>query len=253
MERLSHKRRALEWRARRALERQLDYQRAKSLAAKGHEQEFVAAMKSQANYVRSLLETARPLTADTRVLEVGSGAHGLIFYFGSRCIGVDPLAADYVSLFPWQELVPLVAANGEQLPFKDGAFEIVLCDNVVDHAKDPAKIVSEITRVLAPPGLLYFTVNFHHPIYTAAASLHSAWNAAGLHFEIAPFADHTVHLTRNAARRLFENLPLQLLMENCDIAEVKRAARDERPRHLGDLLKRVFFKNAVYEIVAVRR
>src|SRR5688500_20394945 len=40
------------------------------------------------------LPILRPLERDGRVLEVGSGAHGLIFYFGAeRGVGLDPLAA----------------------------------------------------------------------------------------------------------------------------------------------------------------
>lgn len=41
----------------------------------------------------SRLETVRSLGPETRVLEVGSGSHGLVFYFGCRrAAGLDPLA-----------------------------------------------------------------------------------------------------------------------------------------------------------------
>ncbi|HYH84096.1 MAG TPA: class I SAM-dependent methyltransferase [Pyrinomonadaceae bacterium] len=245
---------ALHRRARRALERQLAYQRAKARRVAGHEDEYVAAMQSRSARVRARLEDVRPIERDARVLEVGSGAHGLVFYFGAeRGAGVDPLAADYATLFPaWQRRAQTFAARGEQLPFADATFDVVLCDNVVDHAESPARIVSEIARVLAPGGLLYFTVNFHHPVYSVAARLHSAWNAAGLKLEIGPFADHTVHLTHEGARRLFDRLPLRVLSERDNRAEAKAAALLRPPRHAGDRLKRVFFKNALYEVVAVR-
>jgi SAM-dependent methyltransferase len=245
---------ALQRRARRALERQLAYQQAKAQRAAGHEDEYVAAMQSRSARVRARLEDVRPIEQNARVLEVGSGAHGLIFYFGTeRGAGVDPLAADYAALFPaWQRRAQTFAARGELLPFADATFDVVLCDNVVDHAESPARIVSEIARVLAPGGLLYFTVNFHHPIYGVAARMHSAWNAAGLQLEIGPFADHTVHLTRGGAQSLFDGLPLRVLSERDNRAEAKAAARERPPRHAGDRLKRVFFKNALYEVVAVR-
>jgi SAM-dependent methyltransferase len=129
---------------------------------------------------------------------------------------------------------------------------VVLCDNVVDHAEDPARIVRELARVLVAGGLLYFTVNFHHPVYSVAARLHSAWNAAGLRFEVGPFADHTVHLTLPAARSLFDGLPLRVIEESANAADATRAARLRPPRHAGDRLKRLFFKNALYELVAER-
>lgn len=211
-------------------------------------------MLARSTHARALLERVRPIAPDARVLEVGSGAHGLIFYFGTtRGVGVDPLAVHYASLFPaWQRRARTLAAHGEALPFADATFDVVLCDNVVDHAENPARIVSELARVLAPGGLLYFTVNVHHPIYAAAAALHSAWNTAGLRYEIGPFADHTVHLTLEAARRLFDRLPLRILSETDSIEETKTSARRARSRHAGDRLKKLFFKNALYETIAVR-
>jgi SAM-dependent methyltransferase len=241
-------------RARRALERQLAYQRAKSAHAAAHEDEYVAAMRVRSARVRARLEAFRPIDADARVLEVGSGAHGLVFYFGTtRGVGCDPLACDYAALFPaWQRRAQTVAAAGERLPFSDSSFDVVLCDNVVDHAEGPARIAREMARVLAPGGLLYFTVNFHHAVYNAAARLHAAWNAAGLRYEIGPFADHTVHLTLAGARGLFKGLPLSVLSESHDEDRARSIARRAPPRHAGDRLKRLFFKNALYELIAER-
>lgn len=241
-------------RARRALERQLAYQRAKAAHAAGREGEYVEAMRARSAHVRARLEEVRPVGSDARVLEVGSGAHGLVFYFGARrAVGVDPLACDYAALFPaWQRRAQTIAAAGERLPFADSSFDLALCDNVVDHAEDPARIVRELARVVAPGGLVYFTVNFHHAVYHAAARMHAAWNAAGLRYEIAPFADHTVHLTLEGARRLFRDLPLRVLQERHNEQDAKALARRRPPRHAGDRLKRLFFKNALYELIAER-
>jgi len=220
----------------------------------GREPELMRAMAAASLNVRGLLESVRPVGARARVLEVGSGAHGLIFFFGGAdCVGVDPLAAEYASLFPaWQRRATTVAAYGEALPFADASFDVVLSDNVVDHAERPAEIVRELARVLAPGGLLYFTVNVHHPVYSLAAALHAGWNSLGLNFEIGPFADHTVHLTPAAARSLFDGLPLRVVSESDNVAEERLRARRATARHAGDLLKRVFFKNALLEVVAVR-
>lgn len=239
-------------RAQRALDRQLDYQRDKAGRLHGHEAEKMAAMAVRSKMIRDRIHAVHPIADDARVIEVGSGAHGLIFYFGTTDgVGVDPLADHYAALFPaWQDRARTIAAYGEKLPFPDQWFDVVLCDNVVDHAEDPRRIVEELARVLKPGGLLYFTVNIHHPFYHAAASAHAGWRALGIGFEITPFADHTVHLTLAAARRLFDGLPLETLVARNNIAETKGGARPAR--HVGDRLKRLFFKNAVFELMAVK-
>jgi ubiquinone/menaquinone biosynthesis C-methylase UbiE len=241
-------------RAQRALTRQLVYQEKKAAKVRGHEPDIVLGMKRSSSRVRARIERHHAINPDARVLEVGSGAHGLIFFFeADHKIGVDPLAQSYVNLFPkWQREAATVAAAGESLPFTDNSFDIVLCDNVVDHAESPSRIVAEIARVLKPSGLLYFTVNIHHPIYSLASHLHALWNALGIRYEVGPFADHTVHLTLSKAKRLFGNLPLRMLQETSNVNESKSIAKERAPRHAGDRLKRIFFKNALYEVVALK-
>jgi len=238
--------------AERALERQLYFQQRKAKLVAGREAELISGMQRSSKRVRDLLESFKPINDSSRVIEVGSGAHGLIFYFGARTgIGVDPLAVSYGALFPqWQKRATTVAAFGEQLPFADESFDLVICDNVVDHAESPATIVKELVRILRSGGLLYFTVNVHHTIYSVAAQTHATWRAVGVPLEIGPFADHTTHLTPSAAKRMFDDLPLRWLSEKHGIAEAKEKARKLPPRHLGDRLKRLFYKNALFEIVA---
>jgi SAM-dependent methyltransferase len=189
-----------------------------------------------------------------RLLEVGSGAHGHVFFLGvDGAIGIDPLAEEYRELFPaWQSRARTVSAYGEALPFDDASFDVVISDNVVDHAESPGRIAREIARVLSPGGVLYFTVHVHHPIYGAASRLHGLWQAIGVPVEIGPFADHTVHLTLREARALFAGLGLRVVEEEAGIAAARAEARLAPARHAGDRLKRIFFKNAVYRLVAVR-
>jgi predicted Zn-dependent peptidase len=71
-------------------------------------------------------------------------------------------------------------------------------------------------------------------------------------YEVGPFADHTTHLTLDAAERLFQDLPLEILSAKNNVAEARARARTQPPRHVGDRLKRVFFKNALYEVIARR-
>jgi ubiquinone/menaquinone biosynthesis C-methylase UbiE len=204
--------------------------------------------------IRHRLDEQRPITETTKILEVGSGAHGLVFGFAaSLAIGIDPLAVSYKKLFPkLQQNARVVAAIGEQLPFDDEAFDIVMSDNVIDHAEKPLVIVDELVRVLQPGGLLYFTVNIHHPIYDLASRLHGVWNAAGLKVELSAFADHTVHFTEACLREVFGRLPLRIIEQNSTVAETRAAQRSTPVRSIDSLIKKAFFKNALFEVIAIK-
>jgi SAM-dependent methyltransferase len=238
----------------RALERQLEYQEKKAFnLADSQEISRNIFLRSQA--IRQKLEKIKPVTSEDKILEVGSGAHGLIFGFGGGFgVGVDPLAVDYKRLFPkWQDNAHTIAAIGEELPFGDDSFDIVLSDNVIDHAERPTKIVEELIRVLKPGGLLYFTVNIHHPVYDLISRAHGAWNSLGLRLELSAFADHTVHFTWSQISEVFARQPLNVIEQVTTVAETKAAQRAAKAVNPDVLLKKLFFKNALFEVIAVRR
>jgi len=58
-----------------------------------------------------------------------------------------------------------VAANAELLPFPTGIFERVECDAVLEHVRDPVKVMDEIHRVLAPGGYAHIVTPFCHPFH----------------------------------------------------------------------------------------
>ena len=241
-------------RGRRALERQLEYQQHKAASMAGSEDDFVRQNFLRSQYVRRKLEQVRPIVASDTFLEVGSGAHGLVFGLGVKnAIGIDPLAADYKRLFPkHQQLAKTAVAIGEQLPFEDGAFDVVLSDNVIDHATRPLDIVDEIVRVTKPGGLIYFTVNVHHLLYDLVSRAHGLWNAAGIHLELSAFADHTIHLTTNQIEEKFAALPLEIIEQTSSVAETRATQRSLPLTTPDNLLKRFFFKNALFELLAVK-
>jgi SAM-dependent methyltransferase len=58
-----------------------------------------------------------------------------------------------------------VAADAERLPFADGLFQRVECDAVLEHVRDPLRVMSEIRRVLAPGGYAHLVTPFCHPFH----------------------------------------------------------------------------------------
>lgn len=239
-------------RGRRALARQLDYQREKAASNDISEDEMARFQFLRSQMIRKRLEAIKPISVKDRVLEVGSGTGGLIFGFGNNLrVGIDPLAAHYKQLYPkLQSIACTVAAFGEELPFADASFDIVLSDNVIDHGTWPFAIIDEMIRVLRPGGLLFFTVNIHHPIYHFASVAHGAWNALGLKVELSAFADHTVHLTEKRVADYFAHQPLKIIKQDSSIARARETG--QRANSQESLLKKVIFKNGIFEILAER-
>ena len=103
--------------------------------------------------------------AGRRVLEVGCGAGVDLARFargGAAVTGVD-IASSAIDLaranFEQQGLRgELHVANGEQLPFPDGSFDLVYAHGVVQYTSDPRRLVEECRRVLAPGGEAIFQV-----------------------------------------------------------------------------------------------
>ena len=98
--------------------------------------------------VRSFGETLAP---GARVLDAGSGEGQYRHHF-SRCrytgadLGVGDREWDYSGLD--------VIADLSQLPFREAAFEAALNIVVLEHTREPGRVLAEIARVLKPGGQL---------------------------------------------------------------------------------------------------
>jgi SAM-dependent methyltransferase len=57
------------------------------------------------------------------------------------------------------------AADAHQLRFPSNTFQRVECDAVLEHVRDPAQVMREIVRVLAPGGYVHLVTPFCHPFH----------------------------------------------------------------------------------------
>jgi SAM-dependent methyltransferase len=58
-----------------------------------------------------------------------------------------------------------IATDAEALPFPCGVFQRIECDAVLEHVRDPERVMCEMRRVLAPGGYLHIVTPFCHPFH----------------------------------------------------------------------------------------
>lgn len=98
-----------------------------------------------------------PLCHEATVLEVGAGeGYGadLIASVAARTVTLDYDAATARHLRAAYPRLAAVRGNAVQLPFAAGAFDVVVCLQVIEHLWDQPALVAECARVLTPDGLL---------------------------------------------------------------------------------------------------
>lgn len=84
-----------------------------------------------------------------RALDIGCGLRPYARYLEARrCVGIDILA----------EVQPDIRAYCDQLPFKDGSFDSVICTEVLEHVAQPRSCLAGINKVLKKGGFVYITV-----------------------------------------------------------------------------------------------
>jgi dolichol-phosphate mannosyltransferase len=93
----------------------------------------------------------------------------------------------------------LVQADGLRLPFPDGAFECVICSEVIEHVPDEdGRLIDELTRVLQPGGTLVIGT----PDYGTRAWILLEW----LYRRLAPGAYGDQHVTQYTSKTLTDAL-----------------------------------------------
>jgi ubiquinone biosynthesis O-methyltransferase len=98
-----------------------------------------------------------------RVLDLGCGGGFMaeaLARRGALVVGVDPSAPAIAVARRHAAAAGLAidyrVGTGEAIPLADGAVDIVVCVDVLEHVEDLARVVGEVARVLAPGGLFLF-------------------------------------------------------------------------------------------------
>jgi 2-polyprenyl-6-hydroxyphenyl methylase/3-demethylubiquinone-9 3-methyltransferase len=96
-----------------------------------------------------------------------------IAHKGARVTGIDPAQDAIEAAKTHAEIsnldITYDVGVGEEMPYPDNHFDIVVCVDVLEHVRDLIQVLAEVGRVLKPGGLfLYDTIN-RNPIARIAA------------------------------------------------------------------------------------
>jgi SAM-dependent methyltransferase len=174
-----------------------------------------------------ILSAAGPRAAG-RVLDDGCGVGQYLKRLGERASAAFGLEFDpghARTAGSW--LSNVVRGAGEALPFPDGAFDLVLSHEVLEHVADDRAAACEIARILRRPAggqpggrLVLFVPNRGYPFETHGVYWRGRYRFGniplvnylprGLRDRLAP---HVRAYTRRDLERLFRGLPLRVVSQ----------------------------------------
>lgn len=156
------------------------------------------------------LEIKLNITNSWKILDVGCNITCI-----SRMIkkgehyGLEPLA----DLLEIQKAVPEVKVfqgMGENIPFANDFFDLVICRNVLDHTFSPPQVIAEINRVLKPNGYLLLGSYVYNPFIYFVKNLSEIIN-------ILPNVGHphtyTMNSLENLTKKYFNILDRKIIYE----------------------------------------
>lgn len=127
-----------------------------------------------------------------RLIDVGCGSgNGVLIFcerFGVSCVGVDisdgMLEIARTKLAGRDLPIELQRIDSEDLPFDDDSFDAGINFEVLEHTPDPARLLSELARVVKPGSVVVVTTpnTLWEPVHWFAAK-------TGLHHSEGPHRD----------------------------------------------------------------
>src|SRR3989344_1642066 len=110
----------------------------------------------QANLVIKFLKSRNISLKGKKILDIGCGRGGYSRQFaieGAKVTALD-ITREY---FQNIENVSFSLGDATKMSFKDNSFDFIFCSSIIEHIKQPEKLVSEIHRVLKKGAVCYLS------------------------------------------------------------------------------------------------
>ena len=117
---------------------------------------------------------AAAMFKDKTVVDIGCGAAGKTLYYAdhgvAKIYGVEILekyrdeANSLAAELGHGDKFEFVCADAAGLPFADGTIDTVIMNDAMEHVDEPAAVLQELVRVLAPGGRIFLNFPpYYHP------------------------------------------------------------------------------------------
>lgn len=182
-----------------------------------------------------------------RVLDVGAGEGQVarVLWGAARdpgavrrvVVGLDPSAAQLANARAEGGGPLYVLGVGEELPFRAGSFDAVVCCLAIEHAEDVDAVLAEMARVLEVGGRLVLLVN--HPLYQGTGSGFIDDQILGeRYWRVGPYLEESVALEEvdPGVRIAFAHRPLSRYVNPLGEADMVLVHMEE-PRPPAELLE----------------
>lgn len=126
-----------------------------------------------------------------KLLEIGVGTGKHLKLYQNHevtCIDISPGMLEKAR----QQNLPnieLIEMNGEDLKFHDQEFDVVVMSHIIAVVNDPAKVLSEVQRVLKPGGKLFILNHFTPPNALKYLDITFAFFCRWFHFKSVFYKD----------------------------------------------------------------
>ncbi|MBI2907534.1 MAG: class I SAM-dependent methyltransferase [Chloroflexi bacterium] len=192
-----------------------------------------------------------------RIIDIGCGIGAYVRQFRRFSDDVYGVDVDFEKVKEASKSLPdLATARGEDLPFRENTFDVVLLHEVLEHVQDDRKAVQEACRVARNGGMIViYAPNRLYPFET-----HGFYLGKRYVFRLLPvvnwlpgplrriFVPHVRAYLARDLKHLFEGLPLALKVHSYVYPGFDNIAA--RNAVLASLLRRIlyFFENTPFRV-----
>jgi len=119
--------------------------------------------RKRARLMRRLI--AKYSIRTNRHLDLGCGTGLILRHLPSGSIGLDINLSNLEKVAHYVPTALLTQGDAENLPFRDGSFDMIVCTEVLEHLPNPSQAITEISRCLAKDGVLIGSVPHVSPLW----------------------------------------------------------------------------------------